>query len=116
MIGLPFLALSVMFDQVKSNKGFIIKVNGDVVPFNPTVEHDGVMTYDLKAVKSACNFDYVELVRLQDDVILLCDEEGLLKGEPKVNQIATKLYQSAYGTDQVGIVGDCVICHNKAVK
>lgn len=116
MIGLPFLALSVMTDQVKANKGFIIKTNGDVVPFNPTVDDNGTMVYDLKAVKSACNFDYVELVRLNDDMILLCDEEGLLKGEPKVNTIATKLYQSAYGTDQVGIVGDCVICNTKAVN
>lgn len=116
MIGLPFLALSVMTDQVKANKGFIIKTNGDVVPFNPTVDDNGTMVYDLKAVKSACNFDYVELVRLNDGMILLCDEEGLLKGEPKVNTIATKLYQSAYGTDQVGIVGDCVICNTKAVK
>ena len=116
MIGLPFLALSVMTDQVKANKGFIIKTNGDVVPFNPTVDDNGTMVYDLKAVKSACNFDYVELVRLNDDMILLCDEEGLLKGEPKVNTIATKLYQSAYGTNQVGIVGDCVICNTKAVN
>ena len=116
MIGLPFLALSVMTDQVKANKGFIIKTNGDVVPFNPTVDDNGTMVYDLKAVKSACNFDYVELVRLNDGIILLCDEEGLLKGEPKVNTIATKLYQSAYGTDQVGIVGDCVICNTKAVN
>lgn len=116
MIGLPFLALSVMTDQVKANKGFIIKTNGDVVPFNPTVDDNGTMVYDLKAVKSACNFDYVELVRLNDDMILICDEEGLLKGEPKVNTIATKLYQSAYGTDQVGIVGDCVICNTKAVN
>ena len=116
MIGLPFLALSVMTDQVKANKGFIIKTNGDVVPFNPTVDDNGTMVYDLKAVKSACNFDFVEIVRLNDGIILVCDEEGLLKGEPKVNTIATKLYQSAYGTDQVGIVGDCVICNTKAVN
>ena len=116
MIGLPFLALSVMTDQVKANKGFIIKTNGDVVPFNPTVDDNGTMTYDIQALKSACNFDYIEIVSLNDGIILVCDEEGLLKGEPKVNTIATKLYQSAYGTDQVGIVGDCVICNTIAVK
>jgi hypothetical protein len=116
MIGLPILAYSVMVDQVKANKGFIIRTNGDVEPFNPTVDNNGTMVYDLKAVKSACNFDYVELVPLNDGMILLCDEEGLLKGEPKVNTIATQLYQNAYGTDQVGIVGDCVICNTKAVK
>ena len=116
MIGLPVVALSVMIDQVKSGKGFIIKTNGDVAPFNPTVEDDGTMVYDLKAVKSACNFDYVEIVRLQDDMILLCDEEGLCKANPVVNIIATKLYQSAYKTNEVGIIGDCVICHTKAVN
>jgi hypothetical protein len=116
MIGLPFLALSVMTEQVKSNKGFIIKTNGDVVPFNPTVEDDGTMVYDLKAVRSACNFDYVEIVRLQDDMILLCDEEGLCKANPVVNTIATKLFQNAIGSERVGIIGDCVICHTKAVN
>ena len=116
MIGLPVLAMSVMFEQVQSGKGFLIKTNGDVVPFNPTVDDNGSMVYDLKAVKSACNFDYVEIVRLQDDMILLCDEEGLCKANPVVNTIATKLYQSAYKTNQVGIIGDCVICHTKAVK
>jgi hypothetical protein len=116
MIGLPVLAMSVMFEQVQSGKGFLIKTNGDVVPFNPTVDDNGSMVYDLKAVKSACNFDYVEIVRLQDDMILLCDEEGLCKANPVVNIIATKLYQSAYKTNEVGIIGDCVICHTKAVN
>ena len=116
MIGLPVLAMSVMFEQVQSGKGFLIKTNGDVVPFNPTVDDNGSMVYDLKAVKSACNFDYVEIVRLQDDMIFLCDEEGLCKANPVVNIIATKLYQSAYKTNEVGIIGDCVICHTKAVK
>jgi len=116
MIGLPVLAMSVMFEQVQSGKGFLIKTNGDVVPFNPTVDDNGSMVYDLKDVKSACNFDYVEIVRLQDDMILLCDEEGLCKANPVVNIIATKLYQSAYKTNEVGIIGDCVICHTKAVN
>ena len=116
MIGLPVLAMSVMFEQVQSGKGFLIKTNGDVVPFNPTVDDNGSMVYDLKAVKSACNFDYVEIVRLQDDMILLCDEEGLCKANPVVNIIATKLYQNAYKTNEVGIIGDCVICHTKAVN
>ena len=115
MIGLPFLALSVMTEQVKSNKGFIIKTNGDVYPFNPTVEDDGTMVYDLKAVKSACNFDYVEIVRLQDDMILLCDEEGLLYGK-NVNPIATLMMQKSYKTNEVGIVGDCVYCDVNAVR
>ena len=116
MIGLPVVALSVMVDQVKSGKGFIIKTNGDVAPFNPTVEDNGNMVYDLNAVRSACNFDYVEIARLRDDIILLCDEEGLCKANPVVNLLATKLYQNAYKTNEVGIIGDCVICHTKAVN
>ena len=116
MIGLPVVALSVMVDQVKSGKGFIIKTNGDVAPFNPTVEDNGNMVYDLNAVRSACNFDYVEITRLRDDIILLCDEEGLCKANPVVNIIATKLFQNAIGSERVGIIGDCVICHTKAVR
>jgi hypothetical protein len=116
MIGLPVVALSVMVDQVKSGKGFIIKTNGDVAPFNPTVEDNGNMVYDLNSVRSACNFDYVEIARLRDDIILLCDEEGLCKANPVVNIIATKLFQNAIGSERVGIIGDCVICHTKAVN
>ena len=116
MIGLPFLALSVMTEQVKSNKGFIIKTNGDVAPFNPTVEDDGTMVYDLKAVKSACNFDNFELAYLNDNMMFICDEEGLYRNGRIVNLIATKIYQDAYDSDGVGIVGDCVICRQDAVK
>ena len=101
-----------MLNMVVSNeKGFRLSVDGDISEY----KFDGE-TYDIQKIKDLCNFDYIEIVPLNDGIILVCDEEGLLKGEPKVNTIATKLYQSAYGTDQVGIVGDCVICNTKAVK
>jgi hypothetical protein len=116
MIGLPVLAMSVMFSQIQSGKGFIIRTNGDVVPFNPTVEHEDYKVYEMKSVREACNFDYFEIARLNDDMILICDEEALCKNSPVINTIATKLYQNAYNNDSIGIFGDCVICHTRAVN
>ena len=115
MIGLPFWALSVMTDQVKANKGFIIKTNGDVVPFNPTVDDNGTMTYDIKTLKSACNFDYIEIVPLPNDIIMIVDEEGLLRSKP-YNFVASLIYQAAYNDKSLGIVGDAILCHTSRVK
>ena len=116
MIGLPFLALSVMTEQVKSGKGFLIKTNGDVIPFDPTSEHEGSKVYDMDSVRKACNFDNFELAYLDDNMMFICDEEGLYRNGRIVNLIATKIYQNAYDSDGVGIVGDCVICRQDSVK
>ena len=77
MIGLPVLAMSVMFEQVQSGKGFLIKTNGDVVPFYPTEEHEGSKVYDMNSVRKACNFKYFEIAYLNDNMMFICDEEGL---------------------------------------
>jgi hypothetical protein len=116
MIGLPVLAMSVMFEQVQSGKGFLIKTNGDVVPFYPTEEHEGSKVYDMDSVRKSCNFDNFELAYLNDNMMFICDEEGLYRNGRIVNLIATKIFQNAYESDGVGIVGDCVICRQDAVK
>jgi hypothetical protein len=116
MIGLPVLAMSVMFQQVQSGKGFLIKTNGDVIPFYPTEEHEGSKVYDMDSVRKACDFENFELAYLNDNMMFICDEEGLYRKGNFVNLIATKIYQNAYNDDGVGIVGDCIICRQDAVK
>jgi len=108
MIGLPLLALSVMNDQIRAGKSFFIKPNHDVY------EYKGEFTLD--ALYEALNCEMIEVVNLKDDMILICDEEALYKVYPVVNMIATKMYREAYGTDEVGIIGRCIICQSSKLS
>jgi hypothetical protein len=56
------------------------------------------------------------VVNLKDDMILICDEEALYKAHPVVNMIATNMYQEAYGTNEVGIIGKCIICQSSKLS
>jgi hypothetical protein len=108
MIGLPLLALNVMNEQINSGKSFVINTNSDVY------EYKG--EFSLDALYQALDCSTIEVVNLKDNLILICDEEALYKAYPVVNMIATNMYREAYNTNEVGIIGDCVICHTKAVN
>ena len=116
MIGLPLTALAVMVKSVQDGNGYILRTNGEIVPFNPTVDFEGEKVYDMDAVRKSCNFDYFEIAYLNDNMILICDEEGLFKSPAIQNTFATKLYQNSHNSNMIGIVGDCVICHTNAVR
>jgi hypothetical protein len=49
-------------------------------------------------------------------LILICDEEALYKVYPVVNMIATKMYQEACGSTEVGIIGRCIICQSSKLS
>ena len=108
MIGLPVLALNVMLDQIKSGKSFVITPSRDVY------EYKGEFT--LNSLYEALDCEMIEVVNLKDDLILICDEEGLLRAYPVVNMIATNMYREAYGTDEVGIIGKCIICQSSKLN
>ena len=57
------------------------------------------------------NCHVVERVSLKKGVDMWVDEEGLLKGN-SINRKATKFYQKAYDSLEVGIVGNAVIIDN----
>ena len=99
----------MMESLINNQKGYRISVDGTIIeqPF------DGE-TYDIKKIKNECNFDYIELVRLPNDIIMIADKEGLLRSKP-YNQIASVLYQEAYKNRSLGIVGDVIICHTSRV-
>jgi hypothetical protein len=102
--------ITEMMEQLISNKkGYRISVDGSIIeqPF------DGE-SYDIKKIKNECNFDYIELVPLPNDIIMIADEEGLLRSKP-YNMIASVLYQEAYKNRSLGIVGDVIICHTSRV-
>ena len=108
MIGLPLLALSVMNEQINSGKSFVINTNSDVY------EYKGEFTLD--ALYQALDCSTIEVVNLKDNLILICDEEALYKAHPVVNMIATNMYREAYGTDEVGIIGGCIICQSSKLS
>jgi hypothetical protein len=108
MIGLPLLALSVMLNQIKSGKSFVIKPNDDIY------EYKGEFTLD--ALYETLNCQMIEVVNLEDDLILICDEEALYTAYPVVNMIATNMYREASGSSEVGIIGRCIICQSSKLS
>ena len=100
----------MMESLISNKKGYRISVDGTIIeqPF------DGE-SYDIQKIKNECNFDYIELVRLPKDIIMIADEEGLLRSKP-YNHIASVLYQEAYKNRSLGIVGDVIICHTSRVN
>ncbi len=108
MIGLPVLALNVMLDQIKSGKSFVITTFADIY------EYKGEFTLD--SLYEALGCELIQVVNLKDDLILICDEEALLRAYPVMNMIATNMYREAYGTDEVGIIGKCIICQSSKLN
>ena len=108
MIGLPLLALNVMNEQINSGKSFVINTNSDVY------EYKGEFT--LNALYQALDCETIEVVNLKDNLILICDEEALFRTYPVVNTIATNMYREAYNTNEVGIIGKCIICQSSKLS
>ena len=100
--------IDVMLEQVGSGKSFVIKPNGDIDEFKGK--------FTLSSLYEALGCEMIEVVNLKDDLILICDEEALYKVYPVVNMIATKMYREAYGTDEVGIIGRCIICQSSKLS
>ena len=107
-LGLPTMDIDVMLEQVSTGKSFVIKPNGDIDEFK------GEFTLD--SLYETLNCEMIEVVNLKNDLILICDEEALYKVYPVLNLIATKMYREASGSDEVGIIGRCIICHSSKLS
>jgi hypothetical protein len=100
-----------MLNMVVSNeKGYRLSTDGSITEY----KFDGE-SYDIQKIKDLCNFDYIELVYLPNDIIMIVDEEGLLKSKP-YNFVASVIYQAAYDDKSLGIVGDAILCHTSRVN
>lgn len=73
-------------------------------------------SFTLDEVYKLLDVQMIEVVRLKGNLILICDEEGLLHKDPVVNREATRLYQESAGTQSVGIVGNAILCSSKQFK
>ena len=107
-LGLPTMDIDVMLEQVGSGKSFVIKPNGDIDEFKGD--------FTLNALYETLGCEMIEVVNLKDDLILICDEEALYKVYPVVNMIATNMYREASGSDEVGIIGRCIICQSSKLS
>ena len=84
----------------------ILKADGQTVPFAaPSQARKG---YPLEALKGAIGGGWIEIVRIPKGMILVIDEEGLLKGMP-FNRAASQLAGQP-------IVGDALLCSASDVK
>jgi len=95
---------------VSNEKGYRLSADGAMSEY----KFDGE-TYDIQKIKDLCNFDYIELVYLPNDLIMIVDEEGILKSKP-YNFVASVIYQAVYNDKSLGIVGDAILCHTSRVN
>jgi len=107
-LGLPTMDIDVMLEQVSTGKSFVIKPNGDIDEFK------GEFTLD--SLYETLNCEMIEVVNLKNDLILICDEEALFRAYPILNLIATNMYREASGSDEVGIIGRCIICQSSKLS
>ena len=87
--------------------------DGGVRPVTPENGKD----FKLEELYKLLKCDLVEVVYLNRTQIMIIDEEGKLRSEPKVNQKATVIawkYMAIHPKDVV--VGDAIVCDTKMFK
>ena len=100
--------MSVMNTELKAGKPFVITADNDVY------EYKGEFTLD--ALYEALDCQTIEVVNLNDDLIIICDEEAMFQPYPILNLIASKMYQDAYNSKEIGIIGKCIICQSSKLS
>lgn len=87
--------------------GQIIKTTGETINVSPANGKD----YKLKELQSIVG-GYIEIVRLDNDNIMVVNEEGLINGLA-FNFYATYIAKKTYPLHH--IVGDVLVCKSKEV-
>lgn len=86
----------------------IIKTTGEVVEVSPKNGKDFSLE-ELKAIVGG----WIEVVSLHDGRLIVCDEEGKLKGKNR-NHKATDLYRLTLLTNDF-LVGDVLVCNDNEI-
>ena len=87
----------------------IIKTNGEVIETKPKNGTD----FQLDELQSIVG-GYIEVVSLHDGRLVVCDEEGKLKGKER-NHKATDILHSVFNTNDF-MVGDVLVCNENEIK
>lgn len=76
----------------------------------PELDEEGNPFFSLGKLYEVLDVDRIEIVYVPNsELILICDEEGLLKAEPLLNRMASLLAEQQ-------IVGNALLCHTDLVK
>ncbi len=87
----------------------IIKTNGAVIETKPKNGTD----FQLDELQSIVG-GYIEVVSLRDGRLIVCDEEGKLKGKERNNK-ATDILHSVFHNNDF-MVGDVLVCNEDQIK
>lgn len=87
----------------------IFKTNGEVVEVHPKNGTDFQLD-ELQAIVGG----YIEVVGIHNGYLIVCDEEGKLKGKER-NHNATGIFQAALQANDF-LVGDVLICKEEEIK
>ena len=88
-----------------------ITTDGEITEVKPSDEK----IFTLKEFYKHTNCDIVEFVYLPNDKIMVCDEEGRLRQNPKINLLAT-LIVSQLGKNFMPICGDVLIINQNQTE
>jgi hypothetical protein len=88
-----------------------ITTDGEITEVKPSDEK----IFTLKEFYKHTNCDIVEFVYLPNDKIIVCDEEGRLRQNPKINLLAT-LIVSHLSKKFVPICGDVLIINQNQTE
>ena len=87
----------------------IIKTTGEVIETQPKNGTDFQFD-ELQAIVGG----YIEVVNMRDGRLIVCDEEGKLKGKER-NHKATDIFHSVFNTNDF-MVGDVLVCNENEIK
>ena len=88
-----------------------ITTDGEITEVKPSDEK----IFTLKEFYKHTNCDIVEFVYLPNDKIMVCDEEGRLRQNPKINLLAT-LIVSRLSKNCMPICGDVLIINQNQTE
>ena len=75
----------------------------------PELDDEGKPYFTLRKLYEVLDVDSIEIVYIPNsELILVCDEEGLLKADPLMNRMASLLAEQQ-------IVGNALLCHTKLI-
>jgi hypothetical protein len=88
---------------------YIIKTAGEVIETKPNNGTD----FSLEELNEVVG-GYIEVISLHDGRLIVCDEEGKLKGKD-MNHKATEFFRLTLLTTDF-LVGDVLVCNEEEIK
>ena len=83
-----------------------------------TISPSNGKNFNLQELYKWLGCEMIEVLNLPNlkGQILICDEEALCNGNNIVNRRATEVYRKAWDSDEVGVVGDAILCPSKMLR